>query len=688
MGEAELFNLMQAAMRDYNIPTIERPNLEIVLMTSTAGLWNWIDLEHGRPTYSLLSNDDVPVLPFNVRYQLEVCISQGCLNENNITRDFVTRLSVCKDIVDRLETVAASKVRVFEPRDIFSMDVPCISQQRTLPSHCTRLLTARVTPTTIYYGTPSVEMNNRVLRRFSEHSDRFLRVQFSGEKSYGKIFSADDDTQNAVYTRIKRCLVNGIIIGDRHFEFLASGNSQFKENGAYFFASTPSCSASDIRAWLGDFTEIKEISKYAARIGQCFSTTRAIHSTKVDIVPIEDVQTPDSLYTFTDGVGKISRFLAQVIASELKLSNASNDPPTVFQFRLAGYKGVLAICPLTKFREVHLRPSQRKFDVNSKGLEIIRYSSFSAVRMNRQLIILLKSLGIPDKVFTDKLTAMLGNLERAMHNERLVTSMLHRQVDPNQMTLTLASIIQDGFMTAKDPFTISLLHLWRAWNLKVLKEKAGIVIDESAFVLGCTDETQTLHGFYFAPTGLAMEPGRLPEIFLQVSDSTGGYRVIQETCVVGRNPSLHPGDIRIVRAIDVPALHHIKNAVVFPQTGDRDLPSMCSGGDLDGDDFFVIWDEALIPAEADRNFPAANYETVTAQKTDKPVSIDDMTTFFVNYMKNDQLGKIANAHLANADRLKDGAKDPRCEFAITPSQLLMSDKTDSSRTRRVTFKSG
>lgn len=688
MGEAELFNLMQAAMRDYNIPTIERPNLEIVLMTSTAGLWNWIDLEHGRPTYSLLSNDDVPVLPFNVRYQLEVCISQGCLNENNITRDFVTRLSVCKDIVDRLEAVAASKVRVFEPRDIFSMDVPCISQQRTLPSHCTRLLTARVTPTTIYYGTPSVEMNNRVLRRFSEHSDRFLRVQFSGEKSYGKIFSADDDTQNAVYTRIKRCLVNGIIIGDRHFEFLASGNSQFKENGAYFFASTPSCSASDIRAWLGDFTEIKEISKYAARIGQCFSTTRAIHSTKVDIVPIEDVQTPDSLYTFTDGVGKISRFLAQVIASELKLSNASNDPPTVFQFRLAGYKGVLAICPLTKFREVHLRPSQRKFDVNSKGLEIIRYSSFSAVRMNRQLIILLKSLGIPDKVFTDKLTAMLGNLERAMHNERLVTSMLHRQVDPNQMTLTLASIIQDGFMTAKDPFTISLLHLWRAWNLKVLKEKAGIVIDESAFVLGCTDETQTLHGFYFAPTGLAMEPGRLPEIFLQVSDSTGGYRVIQETCIVGRNPSLHPGDIRIVRAIDVPALHHIKNAVVFPQTGDRDLPSMCSGGDLDGDDFFVIWDEALIPAEADRNFPAANYETVTAQKTDKPVSIDDMTTFFVNYMKNDQLGKIANAHLANADRLKDGAKDPRCEFAITPSQLLMSDKTDSSRTRRVTFKSG
>ena len=254
--EAERFAKMQAAMDDYNITTIERPNLEVVPKASTTVSWNWNNLQHGRLTYSLLSNDDVSVLPFNVRYQLEVCISQGCLNENNITRAFVHRLSTCSDIIDRLEALAASKIRVFEPADIFDMDVPSISQQRTLPSHCTRLLTASVTPTTVYYGTPNVEMNNRVLRRFSEHSDRFLRVRFSPEKPYLKILSTNDDTQNAVYTRIKRCLVNGIIIGDRHFEFLASGTSQFREHGAYFFASTPSCSASDIRAWSVSYTHL------------------------------------------------------------------------------------------------------------------------------------------------------------------------------------------------------------------------------------------------------------------------------------------------------------------------------------------------------------------------------------------------------------------------------------------------
>ncbi|CAB4480642.1 unnamed protein product [Rhizophagus irregularis] len=37
------------------------------------------------------------------------------------------------------------------------------------------------------------------------------------------------------------------------------------------------------------------------------------------------------------------------------------------------------------------------------------------------------------------------------------------------------------------------------------------------------------------------------------------------------------------------------DVVVFPATGYRDIPSQCSGGDLDGDDFTIIYDERLIP---------------------------------------------------------------------------------------------
>lgn len=651
-----LFDNIQAAFQDYNLHTIEKPQFETVSKACET-VWKWIDLPPDSSNSLFLG--DISILPFDVRYQLEVCISQGFLNEYNITQEFIKQLAAATDSLARLEAVVTSQVRIFDVMTVFQMDVP-FTRRREIPGHCIRLKTANITPSTVYYNTPSVEMTNRVLRRFQEHSDRFLRVRFSDERFYGRLTGSDDDTKNAILTRIKRCLANGIMIGDRHYEFLAFGNSQFREHGAYFFASIPQVTADDIRAWMGDFQEVKEISKYTARIGQCFSTTRAIHGSKVDIIPIPDVLTSgtNKSYNFTDGVGKISKFLAQIIASELRLPNASNDPPSVFQFRLAGYKGVVAIDPQAKFRELHLRPSQRKFESPSKGLEIIRYSSFATATLNRQLIVILKCLGVEDQVFLDKLEDALANLKSAMTDKTLALSMLQRQVDPNQMTLEISSMIVDGFLDAQEPFVVSLLHLWQAWSTKALKERANIIVDQSAFVLGCTDETRTLQGY----TSQQSKDMELPEIFLQISDlTTGRYKVIEGVCIVARNPSLYAGDIRVVRAVNKSELHHIKNAVVFPQSGDRDLPNMCSGGDLDGDDFFISWDRSLVPEESLWHQPAADFDGgPKAAKVDRPITVDDMTSFFVNYIKNDQLGRIAQAFLANADYLQDGALHPRC----------------------------
>lgn len=75
---------------------------------------------------------------------------------------------------------------------------------------------------------------------------------------------------NEVFSRIMTAMENGIQIGDRHFEFLAFGNSQIREHGAYFFASTDHISAADIRAWMGEFRDIRIVAKHAARLGQCF----------------------------------------------------------------------------------------------------------------------------------------------------------------------------------------------------------------------------------------------------------------------------------------------------------------------------------------------------------------------------------------------------------------------------------
>lgn len=466
-----------------------------------------------------------------------------------------------------------------------------------------------------------------------------------------------------VFTRIFRTMKNGIMIGDRNYEFLAFGNSQFREHGAYFFAPLPHLTAKHIRNWMGDFGDIKEVGKHAARIGQCFSTTRAINCTKVTVVEEEDIIRNG--YKFSDGVGKISLMLAQLAASELGLS--ALEPPSVFQFRLGGCKGVLAVSPDARLQEVHIRESQYKFPAMHAGLEIIRWSQMASANLNRQLILVLSALGVADEVFLKKLKEQLASLERAMTDEKTALALLQRDIDPNQMTLCIAGMIIDGFQKARDPFLVSLLHLWRAWSIKYLKEKARLTIADGALLLGCLDETATLKGHYDdvdldEAATVEQKELLLPEVFVQVSQESGKPRVVTGPMLLARNPSLHPGDIRVVRGVDVPDLRHIKDAVVLPQTGDRDIASMCSGGDLDGDDFLVMWDQTLLPKEW--NHEPMNYTSPRPLTVERKVELDDIKSFFVTYMKNDALPTIAHAHVAQADYLDNGVKDPRCTYTF------------------------
>lgn len=468
---------------------------------------------------------------------------------------------------------------------------------------------------------------------------------------------------NEVFTRVKRVLTNGIKIGDRTYEFLACGNSQFREHGAYFFAPLPKLTTEKIRQWMGMFKEIKTVALYTSRLGQCFSTTRAIHSAQADFKPLPDIRRNG--YNFTDGVGRISPFLAHLAASELGILQHSQDPPSVFQIRFGGCKGVLAVSPESVGRQIHIRKSQYKFPATDDRLEIIRWSQYASANLNRQLILILSALGVPDQMFIQKLQMQLSRLEQAMMDEAMALAILQKEIDHNQMTLTVASMILDGFQRTGEPFLTSLLKLWRAWSIKYLKEKARITIGAGALLLGCVDETATLRGHFNntpKPSADAAYDDKVkyvPQVFVQISkNSDGKSEVMLGPMLLARNPSLHPGDVRVVCGVDVPQLHHLKDVVVLPQTGDRDVAGMCSGGDLDGDDFLVIWDQDLLPSEW--NHEPMDYSRPPMEQPKKDIGIDDLTTFFVTYMKNDTLPAIAQAHTANADYLEEGVREAKC----------------------------
>jgi RNA-dependent RNA polymerase len=120
--------------------------------------------------------------------------------------------------------------------------------------------------------------------------------------------------------------------------------------------------------------------------------------------------------------------------------------------------------------------------------------------------------------------------------------------------------------------------------------------------------------------------------------------------------------VRRYEAVDNPLLRNLKNVIVFPMDGPKSMAAELSGGDLDGDTFWISWDQRLLFSE---NYEALCYTNPTDKPDDKTASgsnqsycIADICRFFVEYIEADNLGVIAIWHMALADL--HGVEDKRC----------------------------
>ncbi|KAL0342810.1 UNVERIFIED_CONTAM: RNA-dependent RNA polymerase 2 [Sesamum calycinum] len=183
---------------------------------------------------------------------------------------------------------------------------------------CHRVL---VTPSKIYCLGPELETSNYIVKNFASYASDFLRPY-----------------RTDIYRRILSVLRDGIVIGDKNFQFLAFSASQLRSNAVWMFASNDHVKAEDIREWMGCFNKIRSISKCAARMGQLFSSsmqTLEVHPRDYDLIPDIEVTTDGVKYCFSDGIGKISYAFAKDIARKLGLPHI----PSAFQIRYGGYKG-------------------------------------------------------------------------------------------------------------------------------------------------------------------------------------------------------------------------------------------------------------------------------------------------------------------------------------------------------------
>ena len=128
-----------------------------------------------------------------------------------------------------------------------------------------------LSPTCTYLFLPDVEISNRVLRKYPDRKDYFVRASFVTEKiERGFYFTA---MQAPLTEWIKEVMNSGIRIGTQEFKFMCYSNSQIKNHAFWMMNEEPGWDIPSLFKELGKFSEEKKPSKNASRKGQCFSTT-------------------------------------------------------------------------------------------------------------------------------------------------------------------------------------------------------------------------------------------------------------------------------------------------------------------------------------------------------------------------------------------------------------------------------
>lgn len=520
-----------------------------------------------------------------------------------------------------------------------------------------------ITPTGIFLEGPSPEPTNRVLRQYAGHTDHFLRLVFCDEDG-GSVRYDPRASQRAVYDeRFRTLLLHPIIIAGMGFDFFGFSHSALRAHSCWSMAPIPDKGsftliiASIVLRGLGDFEKIRTPAKCAARIGQNFTDT----NDTIDLLPSSVGELPvitRNGYDFSDGVGTISKDLLvkvwRVYGTRRLLK------PTALQIRFQGAKGMVSLDSRLRGERLFLRSNMKKFETENIWKLEICGAAFKPLPMffNRQLIKILEDRGVPSQVFFDLQEAAMAKL-RYMTEHPVNAGVFLRDSIPraSQMSSLIGHLGEAGFDYHDDKFLYNVVELAVVTEVRDIKYRGRIPVKDGMTLYGIMDETGYLQeGEVFVITEQKATPSNGVDSPVQ-----GGKQVlIQNHVVITRSPAMHPGDVQVVRAVNVPQgspLQQLRNVVVFSQHGRRDLPSQLSGGDLDGDIFNIIQDTRLLPVQT---WPAAEYPRVQAEPLDRPVTAADMSNFFVTFMETDQLGMISNAHMQLADQRPLGTLDPDC----------------------------
>ncbi|KAJ7659552.1 RNA dependent RNA polymerase-domain-containing protein [Mycena polygramma] len=641
---------------------LERPGVEKIAVTLDAEPKPLKPIIRHQGPYYGVDTDQVEALlakdkyPFDARYLIVGLVSQGLVLPHEVAHIIhilwpvpaAGRVIVLRALF-RLERSALVGSGVDVQIDTLTRHLAVPRRQPKLPADRVSMRRAVVTPTRVLLFPEVIETGNRVLRAWPAEmrAGRFIRVGFADEdgrlRITRKIAEAEAiDPDRGLLARILNVLHNGVWIADRHYVFLAAGESQLKDHSCWMVCEDGDFTAERVRQQMGDFSKEQVVAKYAARMGLCFSATRhVVDLVKEDIEPLDDIKHGEVplQYTYTDGVGNCSQELATMCARAL---GSDQKAPSAIQIRMGGVKGVLSVHPHLEHNQVCIRPSMNKFESPLMGLGVMKVSRFAPAHLNRQAICIMEALGMNVHALLQAFTRQIQHAENLELELRTLDASRHpaRHVYKNTF-VPVTKMIKAGL--GEQLLLKNVLKCIKCQLLRDLKYKARVLVPDGAYLMGIADEYEVL------------EEG---QIYCAITPTGPNSRqVITGQCTIFRSPCIHPGDARVVTAVDHPVFQELPltNVVVFStKKAPRDLPSMLGGGDLDGDFYTVIYDKEL---QITKQHQPMDYTAVPPRRKEK-VEIADICDFVADFIKSDVLGIVASNFQALADQL--GPTHPDC----------------------------
>jgi len=363
-------------------------------------------------------------------------------------------------------------------------------------------------------------------------------------------------------------------------------------------------------------------------------------------------------YNFTDGIGQISISLARKISN--KLFNC--DFASAFQIRIGGYKGVVAVHPDLKGDKIRLRPSMKKFESQCTKLYVIRTSNFSYGFLNKQIIFLLSELGVSNKYFEEmldneikkignslnisffdndgadlKLTSEIYNILELFDDKNIINYTKKEKSELNEIKEEIKVL---DFIENKDKNRLFEIKkpsknidnnnekIMDNKDLLDLKKKKNCLLKSNPFFKGIyntilinklinlKDKCKLFDDLSGKFIGIIDELGVLKknECFIQIAKNGKTFlnaEVKLGLITITKNPCGYLEDIQVLYGVENKELEKIYfNVIVFPLTSKKPVQTLISGGDLDGDVYFVSWNTNLAPPDLvmrNRHIPSIDY---------------------------------------------------------------------------------